>query len=564
MNNVGPGRVEPRAVDSGYSVTGGAIRVDRERAETRRFWGGWRALLAAGLVVLLAGCATPGPMAVDRADSKLAGEIPPDAPREFRAVWVATVANIDWPSKPGLPVRKLREEMRAILDRARSLGLNAIILQVRPAADALYPSPYEPWTEFLSGRQGKSPRWFYDPLKEWIREAHVRGLELHAWFNPYRARHPSGKSPLARSHLANTHPEVVKSYGDLLWMDPGEPVARQRTLDVVSDVVRRYDLDGVHIDDYFYPYPVKVPLVPDPEGKPPAPVAGTVEFPDEPAWKRYLESGGTLSRADWRRQSVDTLVEEMHATIHRVKPWVRFGISPFGIGRPDYRPKGIQGFSQYDQLYADVELWLERGWMDYCAPQLYWPIAQKAQAFEVLLDYWIGRNPHGRHLWPGLFTSSVAETPKGWPAEEILRQIDLTRTRPAAGGHVHFSMVALMQDRRGVAKSLKDQTYAQPALVPATPWLGAEAPGAPGIAQRRLTGEAGRRSVTLAPAAGRPTARFAVWKRYGAQWRFSVQPVSEPVVSLAADPVWGAVDVVVVSAVDRLGNESSRVALPLR
>ena len=551
-------------MNAARALTEDGSRMNREKAETRVFGGGWLGLIAAALVGMLAGCGTPGPMAVEQAGSRVTEEAPPPAPREFRAAWVATVANIDWPSKPGLPVRQLRDEMRAILDRAHSLGLNAIILQVRPAADALYPSRLEPWSEFLSGRQGRSPRWFYDPLEEWIREAHVRGLELHAWLNPYRARHPSAKSPLARNHLANTHPEVVKSYGDLLWMDPGEPVARQRTLDVVSDVVRRYDLDGVHIDDYFYPYPIKAPLVPDPEGKTPAPVAGTVEFPDEPAWKRYLESGGALSRADWRRRSVDTLVEEMHATIHRVKPWVRFGISPFGLGRPDYRPKGIQGFSQYDLLYADVERWLERGWMDYCVPQLYWPIAQKAQAFEVLLDYWLGRNPHGRHLWPGLFTSSVAETPKGWPAEEILRQIDLTRTRPAAGGHVHFSMVALMQDRRGVARSLKDQTYAQPALVPATPWLGAQAPAAPGISHRRLKGEPERRSVTLAPAAGRPTVRFAIWKRHGTTWRFSVQPVSEPVVSFAADPVWGAVDAVVVSAIDRLGNESSRVTLPLR
>ena len=564
MKYVGTRTSEPRPMNAAFSLTEGGSQMNRESDGTQALRGGWFGWIAVALVGILTGCGTPGPMPADPAGPEVVAENPPPAPREFRAAWVATVANIDWPSKPGLPVRQLREEMRAILDRARSLGLNAIILQVRPAADALYPSRLEPWSEFLSGRQGKSPRWFYDPLEEWIREAHARGLELHAWFNPYRARHPSGKSALARNHLANTHPGVVKTYGDLLWMDPSEPVARQRTLDVVSDVVRRYDLDGVHIDDYFYPYPIKAPLVPDPDGKTPAPIAGTVEFPDGPAWQRYLESGGTLSRADWRRKSVDTLVEEMHATIHRVKPWVRFGISPFGIGRPEYRPKGIQGFSQYDQLYADVELWLERGWMDYCAPQLYWPISQKAQAFEVLLDYWIGRNPRGRHLWPGLYTSSVAETPKGWPADEILRQIDLTRTRPAAGGHVHFSMVALMQDRRGVARSLKDQTYAQPALVPATPWLGAEAPAPPGISHRRLTGEPDRRSVTLAPAAGRATERFAIWKRHGGHWRFSVQPVKEPVVSLANDPAGVAVDAVVVSAIDRLGNESSRVTLPLR
>lgn len=472
---------------------------------------------------------------------------PPPAPREFRAVWVATVANIDWPSKAGLPVAQQRAEIIAILDRAQALKLNVIILQVRPAADALYPSALEPWSEYLTGRQGGDPG--YDPLALWIEEAHRRGLELHAWFNPYRARHTDAKSPLVPTHLANTAPPVVKRYGEMLWMDPGEPVAVERTLAVVQDVVRRYDVDGVHLDDYFYPYPVPEPgSGPKPAGVFPDP-RPMIEFPDDSAWERYRQSGGQLARADWRRQNVDQLVERLNRSIHEIKPWVKFGISPFGLGRPNLRPRGIEGFSQYDQLYADVEMWLRNGWLDYFAPQLYWPIKQTPQAFPVLLEYWAKQNTAQRHLWPGLFTSSINETPKSWTAEEILEQIALLRGNPAARGHIHFSAVSLMQNRRGIAEKLSAGPYATAALVPATPWLGAAGPLAP-VLQPQADGR-------IAISAGRAATSFAVWRRHGPVWSFSVQLAGEPVI--AAE---GA-GMIVVSAVDRLGNESARVTLRL-
>lgn len=497
---------------------------------------GWSAFAA--LVLLLAGCVTrPTPM-----------ENPPPAPREFRAAWVATVANIDWPSKPGLTVGQQRAELVAILDRAHALHLNAVILQVRPAADALYPSTLEPWTEYLTGTQGRAPEPFYDPLQEWITEAHRRGLELHAWFNPYRARHHEAKSAFAPTHLAKTHPESVKQYGALWWMDPGDAFSAQRTLDVVADVVRRYDIDGVHIDDYFYPYPIPQPLSPKASKDAPR---EDVPFPDEPSWQRYRAGGGKLERADWRRQNVDRLVERLYRTIHGIKPWVKFGVSPFGLGRPDRRPAGIEGFSQYDKLYADVEKWLQSGWLDYLAPQLYWPRSQKGQAFEPLLDYWAGQNTAQRHLWPGLFTSAINDTDKSWLPDEILRQVEIARSRPAVNGHIQFSMAALMQNRRGIAEKLAACLYAQPTLVPPTPWLDAQLPPAPKL-QRRSDGK-----IIIVPGTGEAATNYAVWRRQGRAWSFSVQPATDPVVEARA------AEAIVVSAVDRLGNESPRVTLQL-
>jgi uncharacterized lipoprotein YddW (UPF0748 family) len=447
--------------------------------------------------------------------------MPPPEPREFRAAWVATVANIDWPSRSGLSGAVQRREVLALLDRARTLNLNAIVLQVRPSADAIYPSALEPWAEFLSGEQGKPP-WgadeaAWDPLAFWVQEAHRRGLELHAWFNPYRARHSLAKSAPAAPHLAVTKPELVRRYGEMLWLDPGEPAAAAHTLAVVLDVVRRYDIDGVHIDDYFYPYPVSVEGVEQP-------------FPDDGPWARAQLAGAEPGRDAWRRANVNSLVKALHEAIHQAKPTVRFGISPFGLGRPDRRTPDMVGFSQYDKLFADVEFWLQEGWLDYLAPQLYWQIEKVGQAFPVLLNYWVAANAARpaarggpRHLWPGLFTSQVRANPaeppsaRAWPAREVLEQVQVLRRNshsngvaglgppapvpgpgpaapagtgagagaaaPGATGHIHFSMAALMQDRDGVATLLSLGAYAQAALPPATPWLDATPPPAPRLAR---------------------------------------------------------------------------------
>ncbi len=514
----------------------------------RRRWQSLNAFrgLTLAVILLLASCASHR-VALE----PLADDLPPPAPREFRAAWVASVANIDWPSRADLSVTQQQAEIIAMLDQAQALRLNAIVLQVRPSADALYASTLEPWSEYLTGRQGQAPVPIYDPLKMWIEEAHRRGIELHAWLNPYRARHASAKSPLAANHLASTHPQAVKQYGDVLWMDPAEPAALQRTLDVVADVVRRYDVDGIHIDDYFYPYPIQ-----GPDGL-------ELDFPDQPAWQRYLSSGGQASRADWRRQQVNQLIERMYTLIHQEKPWVRFGISPFGLGRPERRAPGIVGFSQYDKLYADAELWLRQGWLDYLSPQLYWPVDQSPQAFAVLLDTWARENTQQRHLWPGLFTSRIDDSPKSWPAQEIVRQIALTRAQPGAGGHVHFSLSALLQNRRGIATLLKSSVYADAALVPATPWLGAQAPSAPRLSFKRADGP-GTPDFFLIETEDAATIRqFAIWKRYGSEWVFTVQPASRTQVELVADPERGQLNAMVVSSVNRLGLESARTAVQL-
>jgi uncharacterized lipoprotein YddW (UPF0748 family) len=490
----------------------------------------------------LAGCVALDPPSVPSAPSSAlppapdAGELPPPPPREFRAAWVATVAHIDWPSAAGLPAEQQRAEALAILDRARAIGLNALILQVRPAGDALYPSALEPWSELLSGTQGRAPQPAWDPLAFWVREAHARALELHAWFNPFRARHSSAKSPPVAPHRAVTHPAQVKRYGDQLWMDPGDEAAAEHSLAVVADVLRRYDIDGVHIDDYFYPYPV------------PSAGAGSPDlpFPDDDSYAKYRLAGGLLARDDWRRDNVDRFVRRMYELTRSIKPWVRVGVSPFGVGRPDRRPPGIVGFSQLDKLYADVEKWFAEGWLDYLAPQLYWQIGREGLQFPLLLDQWITENTKQRHLWPGLFTSLVTRgEPLGnrsWPAQEIVSQIALQRQRgERAGGHIHFSMAALMQDRDGLVAKLRDGPYARPALVPATPWLGDAAPAA-----LRLQ----REGTKLRIEGGTGAARWAVWRRNGAGWQFAVQPLQDRLVDAAAGGVTA------VAAVGRTGNLS--------
>jgi uncharacterized lipoprotein YddW (UPF0748 family) len=473
----------------------------------------------------------------------------PAAPREFRAAWVSTVANIDWPSKSNLSAPQQQAEAIAILDRAKAMNLNAIVLQVRPGADAVYASDIEPWSEYLSGAQGKAPQPWYDPLKFWVAQAHARGLELHAWFNPYRARHATAKSPVAFNHISKASPQAVKSYGRFLWMDPAEDAASKQTLAVILDVVKRYDIDGVHIDDYFYPYPIEQGSEGALDGA--GGGKGELDFPDQPAWQRYVGGGGKLARPDWRRQNVNQLIEALYKGIHAEKSWVRFGVSPFGIGKPDRRPSGITGFSQYDRLYADAELWLENGWLDYFTPQLYWAVNQNGQAYDTLLDYWLAQNRQGRHIWPGLFTSRIGAASKAFAPQEIVKQIGVTRSRTGATGHVHFSMVALMDNRQGISDQLTAGHYATPALVPATPWLRTEAAAVPEVGARR-TGSA--ISLKFGPAKG--AAHYAIWSRVGEAWRFAVVPGTQT--DWNAPP--GA-DAFVVSAVDRLGIESARVSL---
>lgn len=356
------------------------------------------------------------------------------AAAEFRGAWVASVHNLDWPSKPGLSAERQQAELRAILDRARDVGLNAILLQIRPSADALYASKIEPWSAFLTASQGTSPG--YDPLAFAVREAHTRGLQLHAWFNPFRAA-TNAKAGFAKNHVSRTHPEWVRRHGSLLWIDPGVPAAREYVLGVILDVVRRYDIDGVHIDDYFYPYPTK----------------GAGDFADSASWKEH-GSGG--SRSDWRRENINRFVEAMYRRVKAEKPKVQVGISPFGIWRPGV-PEGIEaGLDAYGQLHCDAKLWLERGWCDYLSPQLYWSISPAKQSFPALLDWWRAQSKAGRPVWPGIATERIGSSR---PASEIAKQIALARSGTDQPGHIHWNMKALMQDRGGIAKLLRGEVY---------------------------------------------------------------------------------------------------------
>jgi uncharacterized lipoprotein YddW (UPF0748 family) len=456
---------------------------------------------------------------------------PPPIEREFRGVWVATVDNIDWPSRKDLSTAEQKAELVALLDRATKLKLNAIVLQVRPQCDAIYPSALEPWSEFLTGQMGKAPQPAWDPLEFAVAEAHRRGLELHAWFNPYRALHPAAKGPVSSGHISRTRPDLVRKYGSYLWLDPGEREVQDHSIAVVLDVVRRYDVDGVHFDDYFYPYPEK-----DPRGQ-------EVDFPDRASWEKFGKATN-LSRADWRRENANEFVRRLYESVKAEKPWVKVGISPFGIWRPGY-PAQIKGFDQHEKLYADARKWLVNGWLDYFTPQLYWPIDPPAQSFPVLLDWWNDHNPKQRHIWPGLAISKLSE---GWKPEEIVRQVRLAEKQPVSSGVIFFSMKHFQRHPRLTA-ALEAESFKGPALVPATPWLDAARPQSPSVTVAHNNST----RITWSPATGAPIQQWAVQYRVNQQWRTEIFPASVRTISLRSDDVqW-----VAVTAVSRSGQASA-------
>lgn len=481
-------------------------------------------------------------------------DTPPAVQREFRGAWVASVANIDWPSSKTRTTAQQQAELIAILDKCVQLKLNCIALQVRPCCDALYASTIEPWSEFLTGLQGRAPSPYYDPLTFAVNEAHKRGIELHAWFNPYRASHTTESGPKAANHVSNRYPEIVRTYGSYLWLDPGEPATQDYTLSVIQDVVRRYDIDGVVFDDYFYPYKER-----DANNQ-------IIPFPDDTSYSRYLQSGGTLARDDWRRSNVNQFVQRVYQRIKTEKNWVKFGIAPFGIWISG-NPPGVVGLSAYYELYADSRYWLRNGLLDYFSPQLYWKISAPQQSYPALLDWWTDQNILNRHLWPSNFTSKVADgTSTQWTASEIIDQIGVTRSTPGATGNLHFSMRAFMQNRGSINNTLTASTYAQPALIPPSPWLSQTLPPRPIVAiertlvyqqdhfvpQQRLTWKAA------------DTALVSLWvvrARNGAAWTTRILPGTTTTQVITGDPAFANADRFAVSAVNRYGNESALVIL---
>ena len=385
---------------------------------------------------------------------------------EMRAAWIATVDNIDWPSRGNYDPEKQQQEFKTLLDMHQRNGMNAVVVQVRPATDAFYPSEYEPWSEWLTGKQGRAPQPYYDPLAFMVEETHKRGMEFHAWFNPYRAVFNIRTSSIAPDHISRKKPEWFLTYGDKKYFDPGNPEVRKHLTEVISDVVRRYDIDAVHFDDYFYPY--RIP------GK---------EFPDYASYKKY---GNNLSRDDWRRSNTDSIIHNLFTAIRTEKPWVKFGVSPFGVWRnndkdPDGSPtKG--GLSNYDDLYADILLWLELGWIDYVVPQLYWERGHKLVAYEILLDWWAGF-AYGKHLYigHGLYRTQENVTAAWRNKQELPEQIRLLREYPEVQGSMYFSTKSFLNNPNGWNDSLRLNYYKYKALVPSMSWMDTTRPEVPSV-----------------------------------------------------------------------------------
>jgi uncharacterized lipoprotein YddW (UPF0748 family) len=465
---------------------------------------------------------------------------PPKADAEFRAAWIATVANINWPSKPGLTTKEQQDEAIVLLDFLKDHNFNAAIFQVRPQCDALYDSKLEPWSYYLTGKQGKAPDPYYDPLQFWVEAAHDRGLELHVWLNPYRAHHISGDS-ISELSIVKKHPElVVKLKEGYWWMDPSKKGTRDHSTAVVMDILKRYDIDGVHFDDYFYPYPAYN------KGD---------DFPDDDSWTEYQKTGGKLSRGDWRRQSVNQFIEHLYQNIKAEKPYVKFGLSPFGIWRPGY-PESIEGFDQHNQLYADARLWLNKGWIDYFTPQLYWPIKRYPQSFPVLLGWWAGENTQARHLWPGI---SVGRDTSSKNVDETLNQIMISRGMlPASKGIVHWSISSLTRNSN-MAEAVLNGPYKKQALVPASSWLDNNAPGPP-VVSTEMHGDTLK--VTWVPKDVADVFHSVVYYKYGAAWSYKIVNSKERFFNIA-NTVAGTANQqltlshVAVTTVDRTGNESA-------
>ncbi|BCL39379.1 glycoside hydrolase family 10 protein [Nostoc sp. MS1] len=451
--------------------------------------------------------------------------------REFRGAWITTVWNSDWPSKAGLSTTQQQEELVAILTRLQQLNFNAVILQVRPEGDALYASELEPWSAWLTGTQGKAPEPFYDPLQFAIAEAHKRNLEVHAWFNPYRAKTTIKSGTNVRPHIAVTNPEVVYQWGNQLWMDPGIKIVQDRAYNVIIDVVRRYDIDAVHLDDYFYPYPI--------QGQ---------SFPDDKTYAAYKAAGGQLSLSDWRRQNVDQMVLRLSQGIKATKPDVKFGISPFGIYRPG-QPAGITGLDAYSVLYADSKKWLEQGWVDYLAPQLYWRTDQTKQSYPVLLKWWTDVNSGRRHIYAGNNIEQLDG--KAWKSEEIEKQVKISRNQAPdlSLGNIFFSVGSIIENRQDISDTFQNSLYSKLALVPTMSWRDTTPPPPPKELQ------VNNRKLSWQPGDNQPVRSWTLYRQSDSNW--TIQRV------LSAGTTFATVQpgTYAVCAVDRLGNESQGVVI---
>ena len=481
----------------------------------------------------------------------------PPPKRELRGMWIATVENIDWPNQRGETPEQYRRDYRRLLDAGQRAGLNAVFVQIRPASDAFYKSEIEPWSKWLTGVQGKAPADGDDPLPFLITEAHRRGMEFHAWFNPYRATMDSVTRRLAATHPYRQHPEWFMRYSGQLLYNPGLPAVRAHITRVILDVVRRYDIDAVHFDDYFYPYPE----------------AGQV-LHDEAAFRDFNPEG-LEKLADWRRNNVNVLIRDLHDSIRTAKRWVKFGISPFGVWmNKSANPLGSDtraGQPSYSNLYADSRLWLEKGWIDYILPQLYWSTTFRLVPYPVLLEWWT-RNHFDRHLYIGQGTYRMLESTRSdttWRnPRELPRQIRLNRSYDGeASGSVFFSAKSLLRNPLHTTDSLRQTLFRYPALVPTMPWMDAVPPQPVANLTLRRLGP----TVTLSwqsgpPAADGDLATYYVLYRFGANEPSTPNDPSRilalprpapgfPATFVDTTAVPGQAYAYYVTAVDRLHNE---------
>lgn len=376
--------------------------------------------------------------------------------REFRAAWIQSVNG----QFRGMPTEKLKQNLIGQLNSLQKAEINAIIFQVRPEADALYASRLEPWSRFLTGVQGKAPEPYWDPMQFMIDECHKRGMEFHAWINPYRTK-TTLKSELAPNHVYNIHPEWFVTYGDQLYFDPALPESRRHICMVVSDIVSRYDVDAIHMDDYFYPYPIK--------GK---------DFPDDASFARF--GGGFSNKGDWRRSNVNVLIKKLHETIREIKPWVKFGVSPFGIYRNESSdPLGskTKGLQNYDDLYADVLLWAREGWIDYNIPQIYWHIGHPVADYETLVKWW-ARNTENRPLFIGQSVMNTVQNadPKNLSINQLPRKMALQRAYQTIGGSCQWPASAVVENAGKYRDALIAEYHKYPALPPVFDFMDNEAP----------------------------------------------------------------------------------------
>ncbi|MEY9846545.1 uncharacterized lipoprotein YddW (UPF0748 family) [Streptacidiphilus sp. BW17] len=417
--------------------------------------------------------------------------------RELRGEWIATVRNANWPSRPGLTPTEQRAELVRLFDHAARLGLNSVFVQVRPTADAFWPSPFEPWSQYLTGVQGQDPG--YDPLGFMVDAAHARGLALHAWFNPYRVSVHDDVGALVPDHPARRHPDWVVRYGGQLLYNPGVPAARAFVEDAILDAVARYPIDGVHFDDYFYPYP-----------------DGTTPFPDDDAFATYGQGSGWTDRAAWRRHNVDLLVREMQARVRAVRPEAAFGVSPFGTWRnasTDPRGSATANLQSYDDLSADTLRWVRNGWVDYIAPQLYWSIGTRVADYAVLARWWANAvDGTNVQLWigQGVFRVGIPGQPAAWQDPgELSRHLTLDASLPQIDGELLYSCTDVIADRLGGVSTLAADHWQRPALPPVLHRLAAGRPPLPPLVAAAPGSATGTVTLTL-----RARAEHAAPSRY--------------------------------------------------